>query len=131
MNNKTYFYNPVTGEPINPDEDVDIYEKIHELIRPDDQKIRNTLLYEDCYDLSPKEKNFFVLWNTFITEYKSKENYLPNINIEDYLEKFIEKNLDYLKENELINELTLFMIYLLDIGEISLTFLYKWTIKIN
>ena len=44
---------------------------------------------------------------------------------------FINENREYIRKNNLVNELILFLDYLLKIGEISFTFFYSWTIKIN
>ena len=131
QNNIPYFLNAVTGQPMNGQEDVDLYKIINELEKVDDTKIHNTLLYNDCPDLSPKEIDFFVLWNNFMDNYQSNEKRKAFDNIEDFLNLFINDNIDYIKKNGLINELMLFLNFLLDIGEISFTFLYHWTIKIN
>ena len=131
QSNIPYFLNAVTGQPMNGQENVDLYKIINELNKVDDTKIHNTLLYNDCLDLNPKEIDFFVLWNNFMDNYQSNEKRKAFDNIEDFLNLFINDNIDYIKKNGLINELMLFLNFLLDIGEISFTFLYHWTIKIN
>ena len=130
-NKRIYFLNAVTGRPMDGQENVDLYKDIKDLIKEDDAKIHNTLLYNDCHDLNQKEIDFFVLWNNFKESYESNEKHKAYDNIEELLNMFIDNNLDYIKENGLINELTLFLNFLLDIGEISFTFFYLWTIKIN
>ena len=125
-----HFYDPVTGE--NLDEDSDNYfNKNYQLIQEDDNVINNPRLFEDAKDLHSKELNFFILWNNFKDKHELNEKYDTFDTMEKFLYMFINENLEYIKKNELINELTLFLNYLLDIGEISFTFCNLWTIKIN
>ena len=131
INKKIYFLNSVTGQQMVPKENDDMNEKIKELIKVDDNKIRNSLLYNDCHDLKPKEIEFFVLWNNFMDNYQLNEKNIAAKNIEEFLNIFINQNKDYIQKNKLTNELILFMNFLLDRGEISVSFFYKWSIKIN
>ena len=125
-----HFYDPVTGE--NLDEDSDNYfNKNYQLIQEDDNVINNPRLFEDSKDLHSKELDFFILWNNFKDKHELNEKYDTFDTMEKFLYMFINENLEYIKKNELINELTLFLNYLLDIGEISFTFCNLWTIKIN
>ena len=125
-----HFYDPVTGE--NLDEDLDNYfNKNYQLIQEDDNVINNPRLFEDSKDLHSKELDFFILWNNFKDKHELNEKYDTFDTMEKFLYMFINENLEYIKKNELINELTLFLNYLLDIGEISFTFCNLWTIKIN
>ena len=125
-----HFYDPVTGE--NLDEDSDNYfNKNYQLIQEDDNVINNPRLFEDAKDLHSKELDFFILWNNFKDKHELNEKYDTFDTMEKFLYMFINENLEYIKKNELINELTLFLNYLLDIGEISFTFCNLWTIKIN
>ena len=124
-----HFYDPVTGE--NLDEDSDNYfNKNYQLIQEDDNVINNPRLFEDAKDLHSKELYFFILWNNFKDKHELNEKYDTFDTMEKFLYMFINENLEYIKKNELINELTLFLNYLLDIGEISFTFCNLWTIKI-
>ena len=134
-NKRKYFYSAVTGLPlkykISENENDNYVDDTYQLIPEDDSHIKNPRLFDDCDDLKEKEVEFFILWNSF----KDRHALNEKVNIFDTLEKFIymfiNENLKYIKEHCLINELTLFLNYLLDIGEISLTFFYLWTIKIN
>ena len=130
-NKHNHFFSGVAGVPLVKDINGYYTDNSYQLIPEDDKVINNPILYNDCCELKPKEIEFFVLWNSF----KDRHALNEKVNIFDTLEKFIymfiNENLKYIKEHGLINELTLFLNYLLDIGEISLTFFYLWTIKIN
>ena len=87
------------------------------------------MLYNDCNDLKDKEIDFLALWNKFMDSNDTKEKEL--IDLEEYLIEFIKNNLDYIKKNELINELLLYMNLLYDKGAISFTFFLTWSKLIN
>ena len=123
-----HFYDPVTGVII--DKNSLDNDKNYKLIPEDDNKINNPLLYE-LQDLNSKELDFFILWNNFKDNHELNEKVDSFDTMEKFLYMFINENIDYIKKNDLINELTLFLNYLLDIGEISFTFCNLWTIKIN
>ena len=129
-NKQNYFYNPATCVPI------DLFsnysnDKGYQIIPEDDNKIKNPGLYEDCCDLNQKEIEFFVLWNNFKDKHELNEKYDICDTIEKFVYMFINENREYIRKNNLVNELILFLDYLLKIGEISFTFFYSWTIKIN
>ena len=125
------FFNAVTGQHIDINDVEILNEKNYELVYEDDNRIRNPILYEDCPDLNQKEIEFFVLWNNFKDSHELNEKYDKYDTVEKFVKNFIKEKLDYLKKNDLINELTLFLNFLLDIGEISFSFCHLWTIKIN
>ena len=127
-NNEKCFYDSITGQPIKPNQRS--RDKNYQIVPEDDNIIKNPLLYEDL-NLNPKEIQFFVLWNNFKDSHELNEKYDSHDTIEKFVNMFIKEKLDYIKENQLINELSLFLNFLLDIGEISFTFFYLWTIKIN
>ena len=124
-----HFFNPVTGQPIKDYENVDLQKEFENMICPDDDIIKYNILYDACDDLNEKEYAFFVLWNKFMDSYESKVKIMNSL--EEYLIEFIGQNLDYIKKKELVNELLLFMNFLLDKGDISLTFFLIWSAKIN
>ena len=131
-NQKTYFLNINTGQFIKPNKgqsfkDIEIEETIH----LEDKYIKNTILYNDCPDLRLKEIELFALWNEFMDFYQFNEKDEVFTNTEDLLKDFIIKNMDYIKEKDLTNELMLFMNYLVNKDEISFNFLFEWSIKIN
>ena len=129
-NKQNYFYNPVTGVPLDIFS-YDSNDKGYQIIPEDDNKIKNPGLYEDCCDLNQKEIEFFVLWNNFKDKHELNEKYDICDTIEKFVYMFINENREYIRKNDLVNELILFLDYLLKIGEISFTFFYSWTIKIN
>ena len=129
--NQTHFFNSVTGVPLNINHIDSSNDKGYEIIPDDDNRINNPRLYEDCPDLKEKEIEFFVLWNSFKDKHELNENWESYDTTQKFVEMFITENIEYIKEKKLINELILFLNYLLDIGEISFTFFYLWTIKIN
>ena len=129
-NKQNYFYNPVTGVPLDI-LSYDSNDKGYQIIPEDDNKIKNPGLYEDCCDLNQKEIEFFVLWNNFKDKHELNEKYDICDTIEKFVYMFINENREYIRKNNLVNELILFLDYLLKIGEISFTFFYSWTIKIN
>ena len=129
--NQTHFFNAVTGVPLNINHIDSSNDKGYEIIPEDDNRINNPRLYEDCPDLKEKEIEFFVLWNSFKDKHELNENWESYDTTQKFVEMFITENIEYIKEKKLINELILFLNYLLDIGEISFTFFYLWTIKIN
>ena len=123
---KVYYFNSITGQ-LKKTKNDESFNEIDELIHLEDKQIKNTLLYNECPDLSPKEIELFSLWNEFMDNEKDKGIW----NTEDFLKNFIVKNMDYVKEKELINELMLFMNYLVNTDEISFNFFFEWSIKIN
>jgi hypothetical protein len=127
---KKHFFNPITGIPLDNNLDYST-EKGYKFIPEDNNKINNPRLYEDCNDLKENEIEFFVLWNNFKDSHELNEKNDSFDTLEKFVYMFITENIDYIKKNNLLNELTLFLNYLLDIGEISFTFFYLWTIKIN
>ena len=131
-NKKVYFLNSNTGQFIETKNYRDFKDiEIEELIKLEDNKIKNTLLYNDCTDLKLKEIELLALWNEFMDSYQFSEKNEILANTEDLLKKFIEENMDYIKEKEMINELMLFMNYLVNKDEISFNFFFEWSIKIN
>ena len=127
-----HFFNPVTGQKMDINEnEEDLSKEINELILEDHDKIKNVILYQDCPDLKEKEIEFFVLWNNFKDSHKLNEKYDVYDTIEKFVDMFIHENIERIQKNGLINELILFLTYLLDIGEISFTFFYLWTNKIS
>ena len=134
-NKRKYFYSAVTGLPlkykISENENDNYVDDTYQLIPEDDSHIKNPRLYDDCDDLKEKEVGFFILWNNFRDNHELNEKSDKLDTIEKFLYMFINENIQIIKEKNLINELTLFLNYLLDIGEISFTFFYLWTIKIN
>ena len=131
INKHNHFYSGVVGVPLERDIFGNYTDKSYKLAPEDDKVINNPILYNDCHELKPKEIEFFVLWNSFKDKHELNEKEDSFDTLEKFIYMFINENLKYIKENGLINELTLFLNYLLDIGEISLTFFYLWTIKIN
>ena len=129
----THFFNPVTGSKmdIKENEEEDLSKDIDELVREDHDVIKNIILYQDCPDLKEKEIEFFVLWNNFKDSHRLNEKYDVYDTIEKFVDMFIHENLDHIRNNGLINELILFLNYLLDIGEISFTFFYTCIITIG
>ena len=125
----TYFFNAVTGKNIEPN--INSNDKGYEFVPEDYNRIHNPILYEDSHDLSEKEIEFFVLWNNFKESHQLNEKYDKFDTVEKFVNMFIHEKLDYLKKHNLINELTLFLNFLLDIGEISFSFCHLWTININ
>ena len=128
-NSDRHFFNPTTGQPIKDYENVDLQKEFENMICPDDDIIKYNILYDDCDDLNEKEFTFFVLWNKFMDSYETKMKIMNSL--EEYLIEFIGQNLEYIKKKELVNELLLFMNFLLDKGDISLTFFLIWSAKIN
>ena len=135
QNRRNYFYSGVIGIPlkykITEKENDNYKDDTYRLIPEDDNQIKNPGLYNDCDDLKPKEIEFFVLWNNFRDNHPLNEKNDSFDTIEKFLNMFINENIEYIKEKKMVNELILFLNYLLDIGEISFTFFYLWTIKIN
>lgn len=129
-NKQNYFYNPVTGVPIELF-NYNSNDKGYKVIPEDDNKIKNPLLYEECNDLNQKEIDFFVLWNNFKDKHELNEKCDELDTIEKFVYMFINENEEYLRKKDMLNELILFLEYLLNIGEISFTCFYSWTIKIN
>ena len=125
----TYFFNAVTGQ--NIEQNLNSNDKGYEFAPDDYNRIHNPILYEDSLDLSEKEIEFFVLWNNFKESHQLNEKYDKFDTVEKFVNMFIHEKLDYLKKHNLINELTLFLNFLLDIGEISFSFCHLWTININ
>ena len=131
-NKKVYFLNSNTGQFIETDKNKAFKDiEVEELIKLEDKKIKNTILYNDCPDLKLKEIELLSLWNEFMDSYQFSEKNEILTNMEDFLKVFIEKNMDYIKEKELTNELMLFMNYLVNKDEISFNFFFEWSIKIN
>ena len=131
-NKRIHFFNPVTGTKMDVNEnEEDLNKEINELVKEDHNVIKNIILYQDCPDLKEKEIEFFVLWNNFKDSHQLNEKYDVYDTIEKFVDMFIHENLDYIKNNGLINELILFLNYLLDIGEISFTFFYACIITIG
>ncbi len=131
-NKRIHFFNPVTGTKMDVNEnEEDLNKEINELVKEDHNVIKNIILYQDCPDLKEKEIEFFVLWNNFKDSHQLNEKYDVYDTIEKFVDMFIHENLDYIKNNGLINELILFLNYLLDIGEISFTFFYTCIITIG
>ena len=131
-NKRIHFFNPVTGTKMDVNEnEEDLNKEINELVKEDHNVIKNIILYQDCPDLKEKEIEFFVLWNNFKESHQLNEKYDVYDTIEKFVDMFIHENLDYIKNNGLINELILFLNYLLDIGEISFTFFYTCIITIG
>ena len=131
-NKRIHFFNPVTGTKMDVNEnEEDLNKEINELVKEDHNVIKNIILYQDCPDLKEKEIEFFVLWNNFKESHQLNEKYDVYDTIEKFVDMFIHENLDYIKNNGLINELILFLNYLLDIGEISFTFFYACIITIG
>ena len=128
-NSDRHFFNPVTGQPIKNYENVDLQQEFENMVCPDNDIIKYNILYDDCDDLNEKEFAFFALWNKFMDSYETKVKIMNSL--EEYLIEFIGQNLDYIKKRELVNELLLFMNFLLDKGDISLTFFLIWSAKIN
>ncbi len=126
-NTNNHFFNPITGQPIN--ENTDLHKEFDKLLYPDNDEIKYKMLYKETDDLNEKEIDFFVLWNNFMDSYNTKKKMLHSL--EEYLIEFIDQSLDYIRTNELINELLLFMTFLLDKGDISFTFYLTWSTKIN
>ena len=126
-NTNNHFFNPITGQPIN--ENTDLHKEFDKLLYPDNDEIKYKMLYKEADDLNEKEIDFFVLWNNFMDSYNTKKKMLHSL--EEYLIEFIDQSLDYIRTNELINELLLFMTFLLDKGDISFTFYLTWSTKIN
>ena len=126
-NTNNHFFNPITGQPIN--ENTDLHKEFEKLLYPDNDEIKYKMLYKETDDLNEKEIDFFVLWNNFMDSYNTKKKMLHSL--EEYLIEFIDQSLDYIRTNELINELLLFMTFLLDKGDISFTFYLTWSTKIN
>ena len=122
-----HFFNPITGQPIN--ENTDLHKEFDKLLYPDNDEIKYKMSYKETDDLNEKEIDFFVLWNNFMDSYNTKKKMLHSL--EEYLIEFIDQSLDYIRTNELINELLLFMTFLLDKGDISFTFYLTWSTKIN
>ena len=130
-NKKNPFYNPVTGVPFDANHFEDLNENGYRLTPEDDNNIKYPQLYNDCDDLQKGEIEFFVLWNNFRDKHEIKENYDKKSDIKQYIDMFIKENEEYLKENNLIGELNLFMNYLSDKADISFSSYHGWSIKIK
>ena len=124
---KQHFLDVITNNFISKDNNRLLYKKIKE----DDNMIHNSLLYNDCHDLSQKEKEFFVLWNNFMDVYHLIEKDAGITDLEILINMFLNQNSHIIKEKQFVDELFLFLNYLLDNGDISINCFYYWTIKIN
>ena len=121
--NKTAFYNSVTCEPIvdalhHDDKNFYITDSEYE------SKYKNVILHDNLLGHNEKEIKFFDLWNNYRDKYPRifiNENKTLD-KLEKFVEDFIDQKMEEIKENKLINELIGFLVFLVDIGNISISF---------
>ena len=128
--NKTTFFNSVTNEPIvntlnHDDKNYYITDSEYEL------KNKNEILHDDILGHNEKEIKFYDLWNNyrdsypriFVNEKKTLDK------LEKFVENFIDEKMEEIKENKLINELIGFLMFLVDIGNVSISFFNYITLE--